>query len=348
MDAFEREGNRLIAAGKVAALVVAGGQGTRLKLKGAKGLYPVSFSGKTLFQIFAEKIVACSKRAKRDLPLCIMTSPFNDDEIRIYFEKMDYFGLTKEKVFFFSQGLYPFKHMDGSAVYVEGKLLQGPDGNGSALERIKSSGVLESLKKEGIEIVTFTMIDNPLIDPYDARLIGYMVENQLDAALIAVKRLEGEKTGIIVEAPNGVKVIEYTEIEENQRSDLANISAFSFSVEFIERAALETLPLHAHKKEVMGDPSFYAMKYEKFIFDNLQFAIKCGALLYPREEVFAPLKNLTGPNSPETVKRALLQRDRQVYEKISGIKAPDHEFELDFSFYYPTEELLKKWKGRAL
>lgn len=321
---FEEAGRRLIKEGKVAALIVAGGQATRLKAKGSKGLYPVSITGKTLFQIFAEKTKACSTWAGRDLPLCIMTSPLNDTEIKTYFQQNGNFGL--KNLHFFTQGMLPLRDLNGKELPQ-----QGPDGNGSALEKLKTSGLLDKL---GVEVVTFSLIDNPLIDPFDARLIGYLKLEKLDAALVAIPRIPGEKTGVIVEAENGVRVVEYTELKGDEPQGLANISAFAFSTDFIERVAKVELPLHEQKKDQV-------LKYEKFIFDVLPYAKKCGALLYPREEVFAPLKTL---ECLEKVKQALVQRDRQVYEKVTGKKAPEKEFELDFSFYYPTEELLKREK----
>lgn len=349
MTDYTAEGKRLLSEGKVAALIVAGGQATRLKLKGSKGLYPVSpIKRKTPFQIFAEKTLACSRQVGRDLPLCIMTSPLNAEEIRTYFADHHYFGLPPRNVFFFSQGVFPVKHLDGSAVYVDGKLLQSPDGNGAALRCLKESAVLDQLKSKGVEILTFSLIDNPLLDPFDAQLIGFHSAQGLDAALIAVPRLDGEKTGVVVEAPNGVQVIEYTEINPNASYPLANISAFAFSLDFVERVADVDLPLHEQKKEVGTEPPFFVLKYEKFIFDYLPFAKKSGYLHYPREEVFAPLKNPSGPDSPDTVREALARKDRLTYQKISGLNPPSFLFELDFSFYYPTPELLKKWRGRTL
>jgi UDP-N-acetylglucosamine/UDP-N-acetylgalactosamine diphosphorylase len=56
-------GRKLISAGKVAAFVVAGGQGTRLGFDGPKGNFPISpVKNKTLFEIFAETIAAVSEK----------------------------------------------------------------------------------------------------------------------------------------------------------------------------------------------------------------------------------------------------------------------------------------------
>src|SRR5262249_15958125 len=91
-----------------------------------------------------------------------------------------------------------------------------------------------------------------------------------------------------------------------------------------------------------------AWKFETFIFDWLIHAQNVVALIYPREQCFAPLKNAKGGDSPETVREALQQADRRVIEAITGLAYPNFPFELAAEFYYPTSDLLKKWKGRAI
>jgi UDP-N-acetylglucosamine/UDP-N-acetylgalactosamine diphosphorylase len=89
-----------------------------------------------------------------------------------------------------------------------------------------------------------------------------------------------------------------------------------------------------------------AWKFERFIFDVLPHATKICVLVYPRELCFAPLKNASGPYSPDTVGAALMERDRTVLQEISGIKI-EGAVEISQDFYYPTDALLEKWKGKA-
>jgi UDP-N-acetylglucosamine/UDP-N-acetylgalactosamine diphosphorylase len=124
-------------------------------------------------------------------------------------------------------------------------------------------------------------------------------------------------------------------------------------MDFIKSAAQKEIPLHLAHKAVKtlttptpDEPN--AWKFETFIFDILHYAIKIKTLVYPREICFSPLKNRQGPNSINSVQEALQQRDRVIFEQISGQKAPDHPFELSQSFYYPTEELIAKWKDKPI
>ena len=141
----------------------------------------------------------------------------------------------------------------------------------------------------------------------------------------------------------------------------ANLSLFCFSLPFIKKADrlgyFATAPLHSAWKAAkyldqegiarQSDKPI-AWKFETFIFDLLSLTEKNQAILYPREECFAPLKNAAGHNDPESVKMALQARDRSVFAAISGLKPPERPFELSPAFYYPTAELLAKWKGKPL
>src|SRR5207244_6473510 len=106
--AKRRRGEEALERGQVAALVVAGGQGTRLGVDYPKGMFPVGpISGKTLFQIHAEKVLALSRRYGKIVPFLVMTSPATDVETRRFFEEHHRFGLAAEQVFFFCQGTMP-------------------------------------------------------------------------------------------------------------------------------------------------------------------------------------------------------------------------------------------------
>lgn len=362
-DSREEIGNQAIKEGKVGCLLIAGGQGSRLQFQGPKGCFPISvIKEKSLFQLFAEKTAAAGVLAERPLPLAIMTSPLNHKETVDFFETHHYFGLETEQVSFFQQEMLPILN-DQESMFLDkpGRIAQGPDGNGFCLKRFYDSGIWDKWYQNGIRLVNTVLVDNPLADPFDARLIGYHVDENADVVLKCTTRQDAEeKVGLIVKHNDHVEVVEYTEISEEDRNlkdksgdllyNLANLSLFSFSMDFIKLVAHKEIPLHLAHKAVptLDNPSPQepnAWKFESFIFDTLRYATKIKTLIYPRESCFSPLKNGAGKDSVGTVKTDLQRRDREVFKAITGNQAPDDPFELSQQFYYPTKQFLSKWQG---
>lgn len=365
-------GETLLSQGKVACLILAGGQGTRLGTNTSKALVPVSpIKQKTLLQLFCEKTLAASTKAGRPLSLALMTSPLNHAEIEEHLTQAHLFGLSPNQISLFPQQTLPLLDEAGNWFCEEpGKLAEAPDGNGHALLHLYQIGIWAKWKKESVAFVNVILIDNPLADPFDPELVAYHAENRSAITVKAIPRLHPEeKVGVLGIQNKKLHVVEYSELSPEQRSarhpdgtlqfGVANISLFCFSLDFIEEQALNSpsLPWHlAHKmhpvwkKTAQGGLKENTMiwKCETFIFDLLDQTANSQALLYPREETYAPLKNRIGESSLATVQTALLARDRHLYTQISGLPAPPRPFELDQAFHYPTPTLLEKWRGRSL
>lgn len=351
-----KRGQDLIRQGKVGCLIVAGGQATRFGIEGPKGAFPISnVRNKSLFQIFFEKCGAAGAVAGRELPIAIMTSPLNHNETQSFIEQNNYFGLSKNQVDLFQQHMLPFLNERGQLFLEdENTIAQGPDGNGSSLKCFVESGLANKWRQNGVEFIIYILIDNPLADPYDAELVGTLSLTHADAIIKCTdRRHKDEKVGVIVEANGTPKVIEYFELppEATSWSDLyANISLFAFSLDFVEKVSQQEMPLHKAFKptKALDAPTgvLTAWKFEKFIFDVLDKADRVNVLHYPREQCFAPLKNKEGTDSPVEVRAALLARDRQIYREATGLAPPDHPIELSQQFYYPTPELLSRWKNK--
>lgn len=352
-------GSSLLAQGKVGCLLVAGGQGSRLGFEGPKGTFPISLiCKKSLFQIFAEKSIAASKCYQASLPIAIMTSPKNHSATLSFFHEHQNFGLSDEQLFFFSQEELPFLNDSGHLILNEKfSFAKGPDGNGSSLKHFVKSGIWQKWKKRGIEHINYIQIDNPLADPFDAELVGYHAHNQCDITIKCVHRASPqENVGLLVEEKEGIRVIEYSEIAQQEREALtsngelkypyANISLFCFSMPLIANATKErAMPWHlTYKPTSKGMPRGW--KFETFIFDAMESAQTIKSLLYPRKQCFAPLKNASGYDSPQNVSQALLNRDLSILESICGRPVPFCNIELDQQFYYPTPDLLKNWNNR--
>lgn len=353
-------GRHSIAQGHVGCLLIAGGQGTRLRFTGPKGLFPITpIKHKTLFQFFAEKVAAAGRQNNRKLPLAIMTSPLNHEETCRYFAEHQNFGLEADQLFIFSQNMLPFLDKQGNLFFENpGYIAQGPDGNGFSLKYFVQQGIWKKWQDLGVRYVNYVLIDNALADPFDAELVGFH-ERQL--ADVTVKcTLRGhvqEKVGVLTKQGNQIKVTEYSELPEIEKKAsnpdgtlkhrCANLSLFCLSMPFIAKAAQHPLPLHLAYKSVnaLGKTDEKAWKFETFIFDLLPVAQRLAALLYPRERCFAPLKNYSGEGSPDTVRQALLAQAKMIMADITKLPPPEHPFELSADFYYPTLELLSKWLG---
>jgi UDP-N-acetylglucosamine/UDP-N-acetylgalactosamine diphosphorylase len=347
-------GQQLIADGKVGALLIAGGQGSRLGFNGPKGTFPISVvNGKYLFQLFAEKVKAASLRYGRPLFLAIMTSPLNHADTLAFFEQHAHFGLDKEQLYFFSQTEMPFLDDQGHLMLHEGFIAKGPDGNGSSLREFVRSHIWQHWQSAGIAYVNYVLIDNPLADPFDAELVGFHAKHQNDMTIKCVeKAYPQERVGLLIQSKEGTKVVEYSEMDTQERTAIAddgklkhrcaNISLFCFNMSFIQKAATLPLPWHlAYKPIAVGAPP--AWKFETFIFDIMTATHKVKALLYPRAQCFAPLKNASGPDSIDTVKDALLAYDLEILSQIVGRKISHCQLELAQDFHYPTPELQAKW-----
>ena len=173
-------GEKELKAGKVAALLVAGGQGSRLGYEGPKGCYSIGpITGAPLFYFHARKILARTIRYGASIPFYVMTSEANNEATVKCFEENDYFGLNPDDVFFFTQGMWPGMTKDGKIILDQpGRVFMSPDGHGGLLAALKRSGALADMKKRGIKSVFFFQVDNPLVEIADPAFIGYHVLNK--------------------------------------------------------------------------------------------------------------------------------------------------------------------------
>lgn len=358
-EVLKANGLKLIAEGKVGCLLVAGGQGTRLSFDAPKGTFPVSlFKKKSLFQLCAERILAAGRQVNRALSLAIMTSPQNHQATVQFFRKHDHFGLQPEQLSFFMQAELPILNDDGHLILQDqDSIVKGPTGNGSSLDHFLKSGIWNKWREQGIEFLQFILVDNPLADPFDAELIGFHQKNGCEITIKCIERQStSEQAGLLVETDQGVQIVEYSEIEENESTAIQsdgtlkhryiNSGLYCFSMDFIKRAVEETkLPWHLAYKSI-GMQDRKGWKFETFIFDYFVTSKKTKALLYPREKCFAPLKNNTGESGIEKVQEVLLKSDLRVIEELVGQRILPCQLELDLQFYYPTPKLRLMWKGR--
>ena len=348
-------GEEMVRQGKVGCLILAGGQGTRLGFDGPKGLFPVtSIRNKSLFQLFCERTQA----AGPSLPLCIMTSPINHAQTVAFFNEHRNFGL--DDVTFIQQGMLPFVDDRGNWLLEKpGKIAEGPDGNGHALNLFFKEGIWEKWKASGVEYLNVIFVDNPLADPFDAEFAAFTMRTHADVAVKAVQRLSpDEKMGVLAERNGKLQVIEYSELPKDASAfTLSYTGMLCFSMEFIQRLNQFQMPLHLARKSakiLLGTSKGHCQeqvqvwKCETFLFDVLQAAAATSVLLCPRDKIYAPLKNASGDRSITTVKQALQFFDHEVYHALTGRTAEAQAFELDPAFYYPTPIRIDKLRNYPL
>ncbi len=335
-------GKELISTGKVAAFVVAGGQGIRLGFHGPKGNFPISpVRNRTLFQIFADSIAAVSRKYRTVCPWYIMTSRLNYDRTVEIFRSNDYYGLDKKNVFFFQQGTLPNFDPDGRILLADKATIAcSPDGHGGSLQALHQSGALEDMKKRGVEFLSYFQVDNALINIFDPLFIGLHVLDNAEMSSKAVMKTDPhEKVGNFCLIDSKVNVIEYSdlpdELAEKRNPDGSLVFQLgSIAIHIINRAFVErlnagdfALPLHRAVKKIhhiddQGNAVVSdGIKLESFVFDALPLASNSVILQTRRSEEFAPTKNRTGVDSVETTRQMITARAADWLE-WAGVTVP--------------------------
>jgi len=352
---FRRAGERLLAQGKVAAFVVAGGQGTRLGFDGPKGCFAATpVTGKPIFQVFAEQVLAAQRRHQRAVPWYIMTSPLNHDATVSFFRRHNSFGLSPADVRFFQQGVMPTFELGTGRILLAapGVVATNPDGHGGSLRALWDSGAVACMKSRGVEHLSYFQVDNPLVNVFDPLFIGLHAEAPDSSAQMSSKMIPkagpGEKVGVFCRAPTHrgprTVVIEYSDLpaalaretnpDGSLRFQAGSIAVHLLSVAFVERLNTDpafALPYHrAEKKTPCIDPETgsainptapNSVKLERFVFDALEFCGSSIVLETRREDEFAPIKNAAGVDSAES-SRALQSARAARWLASAGVEVP--------------------------
>ena len=368
-------GQQALSSGTVAVITVAGGQGTRLGFEHPKGMFPIGpVSQRTLFQIFAEQILARRRRHAADLPWCIMTSDATHAETIAFFQQQNYFGLASDSVHFFQQGSLPA--MDAATGHVllaaPGQLALSPDGHGGLVTALAKAGLLTLLRSRGVQHLYYHQVDNPTAIVADPALLGFHIQQQSQATTCVVcKTSPTERMGVLVDLRGRTEIIEYSELTAEQavRSNPAgqwifwagNTAIHVFDRQFLE-SLCETgnqLPLHIARKQVScvdehgrpvpadpgGQPN--AIKLERFIFDALPLADRTLIVEGNRPREFNPVKNKSGSDSADTC-RAALTRIATEWLQAAGVPVGPHEtYELSPLQALDAEELIQNLRSGA-
>lgn len=308
-----------LAAGRVAAILVAGGQGSRLGFDGPKGLYKIGpVSRASLLEILCGKLAAVAKRHGAAVPLAVMTSSATDAATRDFFSRHERFGLPEDRVLFFTQRDLPVLcDTTGEIVRADlGQLAMSPDGHGGMLGSLVAAGGLEWFARQGVDHVVSFQVDNPLAMPLDSEFLGYHLLTGSEFTPQVVHKADPkERVGVVVADGGVTRIVEYSDLpaqlatarlpDGRLKFHAGSIAIHAFTRDFLERASAnaEALPLHmAHKavpfidgagaRVVPDAPNAY--KFERFIFDLMPLARTVTLVEVDPVEGFAPLKNAPG------------------------------------------------------
>jgi len=322
-------GEAAIAAGDVAAVLVAGGQGTRLGFDGPKGMYPVTpVMRKSLFQLHAEKLLGLGEKFGVQIPWYIMTSVTNNNQTIRSLQKNNYFGYDHENVYVFIQEMIPAIDHQGKLILDEkDHIFMNPNGHGGTVKALSEGGALSDMKERGVDHIFYFQVDNVLSRICDPIYFGYHILGDSEMSCKVVhKKYPEEKMGILCLINGENHLIEYSDLNDKDmyaKNDdgsmkfwVGNIATHIFDRSFLEREneggfklpyhiAQKSIPFIDKRGEKIQPEDKNGIKFETFVFDALVDAEKTVYLQIEREKEFSPLKNSEGENSPETVKKDL-------------------------------------------
>ena len=327
-EEFTAVGLDAIRAGKVGAVLLAGGMGTRLGSDDPKGMYNVGLTRKLyIFECLINNLTDVVKQAGAWIHLFVMTSDKNHEATVKFLTEHDFFGYSKEHVHFFKQEMAAATDYNGK-IYLEekGKLSTSPNGNGGWFISLKRSGLLDVVKEEGIQWLNVFAVDNVLQRIADPCFVGATIQkNCVVGAKVVRKNAPDEKVGVMCLEDGRPSIVEYYELTDelmnakDENGDPAYnfgvILNYLFRVEDLERM-MSSLPLHIVEKKIpyldengqlVKPESPNGFKFENLVLDMIHQLDSCLPFEVVRNHEFAPIKNKTGIDSVESARALLVE-----------------------------------------
>jgi UDP-N-acetylglucosamine/UDP-N-acetylgalactosamine diphosphorylase len=328
-EKFTAAGIDAIKAGKAAAVLLAGGQGTRLGFDKPKGMYNI---GKThdlfIFECLINNLLDVVRKADAWIPLYIMTSEKNNDDTVNFLKEKNYFGYNEDFIRFFIQDMAPSADFNGK-IFMESKsaISMSPNGNGGWFSSMARAGLLDEIKNKGIEWINVFAVDNVLQRIADPAFLGAVILSGCESGGKVVSKAEpDEKVGVLCLEDNKPSIVEYYEMTEEMRTrkepdgrlsyNYGVILNYIFSVDKLEKIVDTKMPVHVVKKKIPfmdengqlvtpHEPNGY--KFETLVLDMVHMQDSCLSYEVIRNKEFAPIKNLEGVDSVETARELLVK-----------------------------------------
>ena len=352
-------GEELLRDGRVGAILVAGGQGTRLGFDKPKGMFPIGpVSERSLFQVFCEQILARGRRAEAVIPYFVMTSDATHDDTVAFFEENHFFGLKPGDVYFFRQGKLPAVCDQTGRIHLAEKheVALSPDGHGGLVKALRAAGLLDLMRDRGLETLYYHQVDNPTAIVCDPAFLGLHELHGSDMSTKVVSKVSAEeRMGVLVNVEGQTQIIEYSDMPVERTREVEPDGTLRFragntAMHVIRRGFLQELvdqgrdlPYHRAHKPVPcldrdgqriepGPSAKNAFKFEQFIFDSLPMAAKALVVEADRAAEFNPVKNHSGADSPETSRQAISRLNRE-WLRAAGAEVAD-EAQVEISPLY--------------
>ncbi len=329
-EEYTRCGLEAIKAGKVGAVLLAGGMGTRLGSDAPKGVYNIGLTKDVfIFQRLLENLLDVVHQADAWIPLYIMTSDKNHEATTAFFKEKNYFGYDPDHVTFFMQDMAPASDYQGK-VYMEAKhkMSASPNGNGGWFLSMMKWGVVDKIREAGVEWLNVFAVDNVLQRIADPCFVGATITTgSAVGAKVVKKNAPDEKVGAMCLEDGRPSIVEYYELTEElmNAKDAQGEPAYNFGVilnylfreKDLEEIAAKKLPLHIVEKKIPylnekgelvkpEEPNGY--KFEQLVLDMIHELDSCLPYEVVRNYEFAPIKNKTGIDSVESA-RALCREN---------------------------------------
>ncbi|HPY84684.1 MAG TPA: UDPGP type 1 family protein [Ruminococcus flavefaciens] len=326
-ERYTEAGLKAIREGKVGAVLLAGGQGSRLGFDHPKGMYNIGVNKELyIFECLINNLLDVVKEAGAWVPLFIMTSADNNKETREFFEEHNYFGYSSDNVWFFVQEQLPTVDTNGKLMLSgKGRIAMAPNGNGGWYASMAKTGMLKIVQNAHIEWLNVFAVDNVLQRIADPCFVGAVIESgKVSGAKVVAKADAEEKVGVLCLEDGRPSIVEYYEMtDEMLHSREADgtlsynygvILNYLFRVDKLNNTLSVKLPLHrAFKKlkymtnegEIITPTEPNAYKFETLALDMVKLQDDCLAYEVDRNKEFAPVKNKTGVDSVDTARELL-------------------------------------------
>ncbi len=326
-ERFHSLGIQAIREKKVGCVLLAGGQGTRLGFDKPKGMLNIGINRNLyLFEMLISNLTKNTDAAGVTVPLYIMTSDKNNQDTVTFFKEHDYFGYPKEDIIFFVQEMVPCTDFNGKILMENpSTICMSPNGNGGWYTSMQNSGVLEDVKKRGLEWINVFSVDNVLQQIADPVFIGATIDSGcVSGAKVVKKAAFDERVGVLCLEDKRPSIVEYYEMTEEmassrkQNGDLTYgfgvTLNYLFRVDMLNAMLGANMPLHIAEKKIpyMDKDGNYIQpdrpngyKFETLVLDMVHMSDSCIPCEVVREKEFAPIKNASGVDSLESARKLL-------------------------------------------